>query len=114
MALEAGTADAPKGMSVAIYDAINAQLKDLQAPDALEAAQNTWKKLSFAIASAVIKQLQDNMEIVGVKTTGDVAAAVSGQTGPAPPAAHFHPVALTASQSRVTFTQSNDGTGHVK
>jgi hypothetical protein len=114
MGLDPGGADAADGMAKAIYDQINTQLQDLQAPDALPVAQDTWKKLAFAISTGVIQHIKDNMEIVGVQTTGDVAAAISGPSGPAPPGPHAHPVTLTASQSRVTFTQSNDGRGHVK
>lgn len=114
MGLDAGSADANDGMAKAIYDQINTQLKDLQAPDALPTVQDTWKKLAFAISVGVIQHIKDNIEIVGVATTGDVAAAVSGPSGPAPPGPHVHTVTLTASQSRVTFTQSNDGRGHVQ
>jgi hypothetical protein len=128
MGLEPGTADATSGMAKAIFDtmdellappleaqvaAASAEAKP-GAQDALDKARDGWRKMSFAIATGVIAHLEANMEVVGVQTRGDVAAAVNGSTGPAPPGPHVHTVGLTASQSAVTFTQSNDGTGHVK
>jgi hypothetical protein len=65
---------------------------------ALDAARDGWRKLAFAVAAGIIAHLVDNLEIRGVRTTGDVNATVSGQT---------------ATQPGVTFVQSNDGTGRV-
>src|SRR5436305_1199510 len=115
-------------MSKAIYDQVDALLSPpLQtavdeateaakpkAQEALDAARDGWKKLAFAIATGVIGHVLSNMEVVGVETRGNVAASVSGATGPAPPGPHPHTVSLTASQANLTLTQSNDGTGRVR
>jgi hypothetical protein len=128
MALVIGSINADTGMSKAIYDQVDALLSPpLQeavdnatgdakpkAQEALDAARDGWKKLAFAVATGVVNHVLSNMEVVGVQTRGNVNASVSGQTGPAPPAAHPHAVALSATQNNVTFTQSNDGTGRVR
>ena len=128
MALEIGTAKAGSGMTKAIYDQMDALLSPpLQqavdnatpeakpkAQEALDAAREGWKKMSFAIATGVISHLLANLEIAGVETRGDVSAAASGATDAAPPGPHLHPVSLTARQSGVTFKQSNDGVGRVR
>jgi hypothetical protein len=82
------------------------------AQKALDAAQDGWRKLSFCIATGVINHLKSNLEIHGVQTSGTLNAPVDGQTGPAQPSQHQHPVSLAA-QASVTFLQSNDGTGRV-
>jgi hypothetical protein len=129
MAMAIGDADAGTGMTGQIY----AQLETLLSPPlqtavdnssadakpvaqhALDTARQSWKQLGFAIATGVVEHLVANMEIVGIQTTGAVAAAVSGSTGSAPPAAaHTHTVALNATQSALTFTQSGPTLGHVK
>jgi hypothetical protein len=128
VALVIGSVNADSGMSKAIYDQVDALLSPpLQAAvdeatgpakpkaqEALDAARDGWKKLSFAIATGVIGHVVSNMEVVGVQTRGNVNASVSGSTGAAPPGPHAHTVALSASQNSLTLTQSNDGTGRVK
>ncbi|GAA4095431.1 hypothetical protein [Actinomadura miaoliensis] len=128
MALQAGTVHADSGMSKEIYDLLDRLLSPplqkavddatgeakVKAQQALDAARDGWRKLAFAVARGVIGHIVANMEVAGVQTKGDVAASVSGSTGPAPPGPHPHTVALTATQSGVTFVQSNDGTGRVR
>jgi hypothetical protein len=128
VALVIGSVTADVGMSKAIYHQVDALLSPpLQAaidaaPDeakpkaqeALQMARDGWKKLAFAIATGVIGHIVSNMEVSGIQARGDISASVSGTTGPAPPAAHAHPMSLSATQSSVTFTQSNDGTGRVR
>jgi hypothetical protein len=128
VALSIGSVNADSGMSKAIYDQVDALLSPpLQtavdeataaakpkAQEALDAARDGWRKLAFAVAKGVVDHVLSNMEVVGVQTRGNVAAAVSGNTGPAPPGPHPHPVSLTATQPNLVFTQSNDGTGRVK
>jgi hypothetical protein len=127
MALEIGTVNAESGMAKAIYDQLDALLSPPlkaaadapgappQAKAALDAARDGWKKIAFAVATGVITHVKANMEIAGVQAAGDVAASGSALTGTVPgPGPHAHPVTLTATQSQVTFRQSNDGTGHVR
>lgn len=126
MALVAGSVAADSGMAKAIYDQIDPLLSPplrkavdqasgdakTQAQQALDAARDGWRKLSFCIARGVISHLVSNLEIHGVQTSGTLNAPVSGQTGPAQPSQHQHQVSLAA-QAGVTFVQSNDGTGRV-
>jgi hypothetical protein len=128
MALVVGSESADAGMSKAIFEQIDRLLSTplqqavdaatgdpkVKAQEALDAARDGWQKLSFAIATGVIGHILSNLEVTGVTTRGNVAATVSGATGPAAPAAHPHSVSLTATQSDVTFTQSNSGTGRVR
>lgn len=128
MALLIGSVNADAGMSKAIYDQVDALLSPpLQAAvdgatdaarpnaqEALDAARDGWRKLAFAIATGVIGHVLSNMEVFGVQTRGNVAAPVSGVTGPAAPGPHPHTVSLTASQPNLTLVQSNDGTGRVR
>ncbi len=129
MALVIGSVNADSGMSKAIFDQVDGLLApplqeavDNAAEDArphaqqaLDAARDGWRKLSFAIATGVIAHVLSNMEVVGVQTRGNVAASVQGATAPAPgPGPHPHPVALSANQPNLTFVQSNDGTGRVR
>ncbi len=113
MALVIGSSAADAGMSKAIYDQVDALLAPPlkkavddatggakgKAQEALDAAREGWKKLSFAIATGVVNHILTNMEIAGIQARGDINAAVSGQA---------------ATQSGVTFVQSNDGTGRVR
>jgi hypothetical protein len=128
MALVIGSETADSGMSKAIFDQVDTLLSpplqaavDSASPDAkpgaqaaLDAAREGWKKLSFAVANGVIAHILANMEVVGIKAGGAINAQVSGTTGAAPPNAHSHTVALAATQTGVSFTQSNDGTGRVR
>jgi hypothetical protein len=130
MGLDAGKDETQlSGMSQAIYEqlfrmmspplkeAVDGASDDPKAKEAaqtaLKAADQGWQQLAFAVAKGVISHIQANMEIKGIQTRGDVSASGSSTSGPAPPAAHVHSVSLTATQSGVTFTQSNDGPGHV-
>jgi DNA mismatch repair protein MutH len=101
MPLKVGDISASDGMTKAIYD----KLQEVMAPipgisgNDMERLREEWRKLSYAIAHGVVEHIKANMEIVGIKTKGDVITTVTGSTG---------------MQSGVEFTQSNDGTGHVK
>ena len=93
MALIIGDQTAGTGMSKAIYD----QLRSVLEPDLKELSEEarsqlrqSWQKLAYAIASGVIEHITANMEVVGIQTKGTVNA------------------------SELVFTQSNDGTGHIK
>jgi hypothetical protein len=128
MTMTIGTAAADQGMAKDIFIQVDQLLAPpLQkaiddadgdakavAQEALDTARTNWRQLAFAIANGVITHLTAHMEITGIQTTGSVAATVNGLTGPAPgPAAHAHPVTLTASQQSVTFDQSGATVGHV-
>jgi hypothetical protein len=127
MALVPGSVAADSGMAKAIYDQIDAQLSPpLQkavagatgdakkaAQQALDAAQDGWRKLSFCIATGVINHLLSNLEIHDVQTSPGVNAPVGGQTGPAAPDQHQHQVTLAAAQIGIAFSQINNGTGLV-
>ena len=127
MALVIGTEAADAGMSKAIYEqmdrllappleqAVAAASGDAKkaAQKALDEARKGWQKLAFSIAHGVVTHLRANLVVRGVQTRGDLNVPVSEQTQGAPPSAHQHGVSLSATQSAVTFTQSNDGTGHV-
>jgi hypothetical protein len=127
MALDPGSVAADSGMAKAIYEQIDPLLsKPLQdavdkatgdakvkAQQALDAARDGWRKLSFCIATGVISHLKSNLEINGVQISPAANAPVDGQTGPAPPSQHQHQVSLAAAQIGITFKQSNDGTGLV-
>ncbi len=101
MALQIGSKTATSGMTKAVYDQMNAilspPLSDLPPAD-LAKIQDSWKQLAYAISKGVIDHISANMEIKGVQTKGNINATVSGSA---------------ATQSNVTFTQSNDGTGRV-
>lgn len=126
MALVPGSVAADSGMAKAIYEQIDPLLSPplqkavaqatgearVAAQQALDAARDGWRKLSFCIATGVINHLLSNLEVHGVQTSGTLNAPVDGQTGPAQPSAHQHQVSLAA-QAGVTFSQSNNGTGLV-
>jgi hypothetical protein len=127
MALTAGSAAADSGMAKAIFDQVDQLLAPplqkavdqdtgdakAKAQEALDAARDGWRKLSFSIATGVISHLVSHLEIHGVQATGTVNALVNGQSAAAPPGPHQHQVSLGAAQAGVTFMQSNDGTGLV-
>jgi len=126
MTLVPGSVAADSGMAKAIYDQIDPLLSPplqeavaqatgdakTKAQQALDAARDGWRKLSFCIATGVINHLISNLEVHGVQTSGTLNAPVDGQTGPAQPSQHQHQVSLAA-QAGVTFSQSNNGTGLV-
>lgn len=128
MALTVGSTAADAGMSKAIYDAINKQLAPpfqdavnnasgdakAKAQEALDAAQDGWKKLAYAIAQGVIGHITANMEIYNITTQGNIPGSMKGKTGAAEPAAHQHTVDLSTIANNVVFAQNNDGTGHVR
>lgn len=117
MALEIGDQTATLGMTGAIYDQIRAVMEpDLEelSEDDLNAIREGWKKLSYAISKGVIEHIKSNMDIYGIETRGDVNATVQGNTELSDPGSHLHNVNLAGEQSDIVFTQSNDGTGHVK
>ena len=124
MALEIGDREATSGMTKAIYD----QLKEVMEPDlgeltedVLSQMRDSWKKMAYAIAKGVVENIKENMEIYGIETQGNIKTAVEGETKSAPPEEnhqpeenHRHSVALSGEEKNVVFTQSNDGTGHVR
>jgi hypothetical protein len=115
MALIIGDHTAGTGMSKAIYD----QLQSVLEPDLGELSEEarsklreSWKKLAYAIARGVIEHIMTNMEVVGIQTKGNVNAPVEGDTSVV--SDHKHGVNLAGVRNNVVFTQSNDGTGHIK
>ena len=84
-------------MAKAIYDELYALLSPPLCgfkPADLEKAKEGWQKLAYAISKGVINHITANMEIKGIHTWGDVIGSGVNVTG-------------------VTFTQSDDGKGHV-
>ena len=115
MALMIGEPTADTGMSKAVYD----QLQSVLEPDlgglsteARSQLRESWQKLAYAIARGVIEHLMANMEVVGIQTQGNVNAPVQGNTSLV--SGHEHGVNLAGVQNSLVFTQSNDGTGHIK
>jgi hypothetical protein len=115
MALIIGDQTAGTGMSKAIYD----QLRSVLEPDLGELSEEarsqlrqSWQKLAYAIARGVIEHITANMEVVGIQTQGNVNAPVRGNTSLV--SSHQHGVDLAGVQNSLVFTQSNDGTGHIK
>jgi hypothetical protein len=119
----------PEGMTLTIYNEMDKQLspplstaiadaksdeEKKAAEDALTSARDSWKKLAYAIATGVVDYLKANLEIVMVKTVGNVNASVNDQTGSGGIDGHVHNVSLSAVQFNVIFTQNNDGTGLVR
>ncbi len=96
MALEIGDINKKPGemggMSQAIYDALYKNLKGGFKNGLPKEVIDGWKKLAFAISTGVIEHIKSNMEINGINTSGKVAKM----------------------NFETTFSQSNDGTGHVK
>ena len=78
MALDAGDANASSGMGKAIFDAMNAAMKDGIPPAQLPDVQKGWQKLSAAIAQGVVDHLKNNAQITvsGVQASGTLV----GQT----------------------------------
>jgi hypothetical protein len=116
MPLQIGDQDASSGMAKAIYDQMRALLEpglEGLAEDKKAPIRDSWKKIAFAVSRGVIEHVTANMEIFGVRCSGNVNASVTGNTGVAAPT-HAHTVALSGVQNGVVFTQSNDGTGHVR
>jgi hypothetical protein len=115
MALIIGDRTADSGMSKAIYD----QLQSVLEPDLGELSQETrsqlresWQKLAYAVARGVIEHITANMEVVGIQTQGSINTPVQGNTSLV--SGHRHGVNLAGVQNNLVFTQSNDGTGHIK
>jgi hypothetical protein len=127
MPLDIGSASASIGMSKAIFEELDNQLSPplqdaindaignakYELQKALEEARKGWQKLAYAIAKGVIGHILLNMEIVGIKTSGDVMTTVQGNTTPASFDNHQHTVSGTGVQLALEFAQSNDGPGHV-
>lgn len=68
----------------------------------------------YSLAITTLDHIKKNMEIIGIKTTGDVNASVNGSTGAAGADNHQHPISLASVQQGTVFIQNNDGPGHVK
>ncbi|MFI6324349.1 hypothetical protein ACIBG8_42970 [Nonomuraea sp. NPDC050556] len=127
MALEIGSPAADAGLAKEIFTQVDLLLSPplLAAVDgakadarpgaqqALEAARDGWRKLSFAVAKGVVDHVVANLEIGGVTVSGTVSVPVSGSTGPAAPNSHVHGVSL-APAVVVALSQDNDGTGRVR
>jgi hypothetical protein len=115
MALIIGDQTADTGMSKAIYDQLQSVLEPALeglSEEARSRLRESWKKLAYAIARGVIEHIMTNMEVVGIQTQGNVSAPVQGNTSLV--SGHQHGVNLTGEQNNLVFTQSNDGTGHIK
>ncbi len=115
MTLKIGTLAANDGMTGAVYDALYTHLKDgfpdeNPPPDVCD----SWKKIAYAVSQGVIKHLEENLEIIQVKTGGSINAAVSGSTGGGGGDNHTHSIGLNAVQNSIVFSQTGDGTGVVK
>jgi hypothetical protein len=105
VALQPGDVSASAGMSLTIYTHMNDVLKDGVPPDTLPKAQESWKKLAFAIASGVIEHLKSNMEITGIQGQATANLTVAGSVAGTA-------VSGTATGS-ITTSQSSPFTGHV-
>lgn len=129
MALLSGDTSAANGMSKAIFEEMDRYLspplikaiEDAKDDDvkesaikALQDARDGWRKLSYCIAKGVIDHIKANMEVFGVETQGNIRTSVVGNTGSSPPNNHYHSVNLSGVEEKVTFVQSNDGTGRVR
>ncbi len=119
MALKAGDINASFGMSKAIYDQLDKNLmteddKSKLKSNELKTIQDGWRKLAYGVAQGVCDYLGANLEVGGIKTKGNVKMKVSGSTKAGLPGNHTHEIDLQAEQDGVEFTQSNDGTGHIK
>jgi hypothetical protein len=128
MALVIGSEAADEGMSAAIFTQLDRLLSPAllaaveaasgeakaKAQEALDTARDQWRGLAFAIATGVVSHLLSNLEVVGVRTRGDVSASGSGNTGALPPGPHAHPFTVTATQAGLVLVQSNDGTGRIR
>lgn len=118
MALDAGNIQASSGMSKAIYDQLNQNLmtseeKNKLKTDDLKNIQDGWRKLAYSIAQGLIGYIETDLEIAGIRTSGNVSVPVNGETQAAGQDNHVHVINLTGIQNDVVFVQSNDGTGHV-
>lgn len=78
MALDPGDANASSGMSKAIFDAMDAAMKDGIPAAQLPDVEKGWKKLSAAIAQGVVSHLKDHLDVTvsGVQASG----TLGGQT----------------------------------
>ncbi len=98
MPLDPGKPDASSGMSQAIYDKINATFSANIPQEILDAVQQRWKELAYAIAFAVADHIQHNMEIEGIQAGGEVDLQVSGDKA----------------KGTIEMKQTGPTTGHVK
>lgn len=106
MALQAGDMSASTGMSLEIYEKINEVMQEGIDSKTLPNAQQSWKKLAFAIATGVIEHLKSDMEIKGIQGIGSISVPITGMvTGGTN-------VTGTATGS-VTTNQTTPFTGHV-
>jgi hypothetical protein len=113
MALKKGDIKATDGMAKAIYD----KLQEVFLPTAsagggdTDKLQETWQKLSYAIASGVIDHITANMEINGIKVKwkDDNSTKIYGET-----TTDHQEVVVNGPHAGVEFPQSNDGLNHVK
>lgn len=118
MALQIGNVEATTGLAKAIYDQIEANMgpdiADLSDDDKTP-VQEGWQKMAHAVATGVVQHLLGNMEVYGIQTSGDVNVAISGSTRSGGNPAHTHDAgSLSGSQAGAVFSQSNNGTGHIR
>jgi hypothetical protein len=105
MALQAGDKTASSGMSMTIYQKINEVMSPDIGAGTLPKAQESWKKLAFAIASGVIASIKSDMEIAGIQASGNFTAPVTGTVAG---------TAVTGtSTGSVSTSQTGLATGHV-
>ncbi|MEI7770102.1 MAG: hypothetical protein WCI67_08955 [Chloroflexales bacterium] len=118
------------GMAEGIFDQMKIQLKaqlavafatipedirpDLDAE--VKKAEPSWSALATAIATGVVQYLTANMKITNIKTSVPIHPTVQGQTALATIDGHDHghTVSLTGAQADTIFTQSDDGTEHIR
>lgn len=109
-----------KLLSPPLKDAADKAEGDAKVPaqKALTEARLGWEKLSYAIAKGVMEHIMANMEIYGIQTSGNIKTDVDGATKMAlsnyTALKHSHDVDLEGVKDNAIFTQSNDGTGHVR
>lgn len=114
MSLNIGNTQATSGMSRAIYqeleNLVEPQFSGMKEED-LNKVREGWQKLAYAIAKGVVEHIKSNMEIKDIHTKGDVTTHIDLYTSTV--SYHKHRVNKDVTASDITFTQSDDGTGHV-
>lgn len=114
MSLKIGDKNATSGMTKAIYEKLYNLLSppmDGMKPEDFERVKEGWQKLAYAISKGVIEHIKSNMEIKDIHTKGDVTTPIDLYTSTV--SLHKHRVTKDVTASGVTFTQSDDGAGHV-
>jgi hypothetical protein len=78
MALTIGTVEATTGMTKAIYDKLDEVFGSQVPPADLAKAQDGWRDLAFAIAGGLVPYLVANLEVTGLRVSGNAQLAVAG------------------------------------